>query len=100
MNDPAILVSVIGLVVAASSCVASIVTLVTNRGNHGEDSAEWRGRIDGKLDLLIGIKNDVDTVKDACRKNEKNIAVVDASTKSAHHRIDELAGELHGQKGA
>ena len=79
--------------ISLAACVTSILGLFFRRESHAEQDALWRGEVNGKLDVVCGIKQDVETLKMQCQQNAKDIAVVDASTKSAHHRIDEMIRE-------
>ncbi|MCI2048036.1 MAG: hypothetical protein LKJ90_10045 [Faecalibacterium sp.] len=79
--------------ISLAACITSILGLLFKQGRRNEEDALWRGEVNGKLDVVCGIKQDVEELKEACQQNARNIAVVDASTKSAHHRIDELARE-------
>ena len=77
--------------ISLAACLTSVVGLFSRRERYSEQDALWRGEVNGKLDVVCGIKQDVEALKSQCQQNAKEIAVVDASARSAHHRIDELA---------
>ncbi len=77
--------------ISLAACITSILGLLLKQDRRKEEDALWRGEVNGKLDVVCGIKQDVEELKEVCQENARNIAVVDASAKSAHHRIDELA---------
>lgn len=85
------------LTISLAGCITGIIGLLLTRDRRNEEDAVWRGEVNGKLDVVCGIKTDVEMLKTQCQQNAREIAVVDAGTKSAHHRIDELAQELHGK---
>lgn len=83
------------LAVSMVTCLTNLLGFVLSRDRRTEEDAIWRGEVNGKLDVVCGIKTDVDRLQEECRRTQKHIAVVEASAQSAHHRIDELARELH-----
>ena len=77
--------------ISLAACVTIILGLLLRRERHTEEEALWRGEVNGKLDIVCGIRQDVETLKAQNQQNARDIAVVDASARSAHRRIDELA---------
>lgn len=83
------------LLISLAACLTGVLGFVLNRDRRNEEDAMWRGEVNGKLDVVCGIKNDVEKLKDECRQTAKNVAVVDAGNKSAHRRIDALEREVY-----
>lgn len=81
--------------ISLAACLTGILGFVLNRDRRNEEDALWRGEVNGKLDVVCGIKGDVEKLKEECRQNARDVAVVDAGAKSAHHRIDALEREIH-----
>lgn len=85
----------VALVISMVACLSNLLGFVLSRDRRNEEDAIWRGEVNGKLDVVCGIKTDVDRLQEECRRTQKHIAVVEASAQNAHHRIDELAREVH-----
>ena len=91
--------TIAALLISLAACLANVLGVALSRDRRTEEDAIWRGEVNGKLDAVCGIKTDVQHLKEECRQNAKNVAVADASVKSAHHRIDELARQLQADAG-
>ena len=82
--------STAAVVISLVACITSVLGLWLRHDRHTEEEALWRGEVNGKLDVVCGIRQDVETLKTQCQHNATQIAVVAAEAKSAHLRIDEL----------
>lgn len=80
------LVTVIG-------CFVGLGGWLSGRDNRIESDSKWKGTIDAKLDVILGIDKRVTVLEGEVKEHSKAIAVMDQSTKSAHHRIDSLEGK-------
>lgn len=84
----------IGIVIALVGCFVGLAGWLAGRDKHISEDAEWRGCINAKLDVIVGIKNDMESIKLTLSEHGEKIASVDSSTKQAHHRIDEINRKL------
>ncbi|MDE6635949.1 MAG: hypothetical protein K2K09_05010, partial [Lachnospiraceae bacterium] len=62
---------------------------VHNRDKRLSADAEWRGQVNGKLDVIVGIRNDVDRMDEKLADYGERISKVEASVKQAHKRLDD-----------
>ena len=49
----------------------------------------FRSEINAKLDIITGVKTDVSDLQDEVNDLGKKVVIIEQSTKSAHHRLDE-----------
>ncbi|WP_418433867.1 hypothetical protein [Anaerotignum lactatifermentans] len=56
-----------------------------------EKDAAWRGGVDAKLDMILGMQKDLEGIKASLKDHEGRLSAVESSAKSAHHRLDEYA---------
>ncbi|HEX3037952.1 MAG TPA: hypothetical protein VHO94_03050 [Oscillospiraceae bacterium] len=88
----------ISIIVALVGCFVGLAGWLSGRDKHISDDAEWRGCINAKLDVIVGIKEDMESIKLTLSEHGEKIASVDSSTQQAHHRIDEINRKLGGNK--
>ena len=82
--DISILIAVIGGFVGVGGWLSG-------RDKRVGHDAEWRGGVNAKLDVIVGIKKDVDFLRGEIINHEGRLVAVESSTKQAHHRIDDVA---------
>lgn len=80
----------VGTIIALVGCFVGLAGWLGGRDKHIENDAEWRGSVNAKLDVIVGIKTDVESIKVTLSEHGEKLASVDASAKQAHKRIDEL----------
>lgn len=80
----------IGIGIALVGCFVGLAGWLSGRDRRIDTSAEWRGQVNAKLDMIVGIKTDVAEL--ACKVGDhgERIKAVEESTASAHKRIDEI----------
>ncbi len=83
----------ITVLVAVIGCLAAVLGVIITRDKRIAEDGEWRGSVSAKLDTIIGIRRDVDDIKDIQHDHAERISAVEQSAKSAHHRIDEMRRE-------
>jgi len=69
--------------IALIGCFVGLAGYLSGRDKKIVNDAEWKGTVNTKLDLIIGVNQTV-------INHEKRLTEVEQSTKSAHHRIDGL----------
>ena len=87
----------LGPLIALIGCFVGLAGWLSNRDKRTDKDAEWRGTVTGKLDgiqlSVSGMQGRQDKMDDKVDEVDKRLTRVEESTKSAHHRIDKLAGE-------
>lgn len=79
----------ISLIIAVVGCAVGLGGFMRGRDSKIITDAEWKGTVNAKLDTIIGIRKDVDDLSKDVSVLGKQVAVVEASVKSAHHRLDQ-----------
>ena len=85
----------IGIAIGVIGCVVGVLGWVAGRDKRITSDAQWRGSVDAKLDLIVGIRSDVDRIDRTVDNHGERLAKVEASSSQAHHRIDEI---IKGEK--
>lgn len=96
----------IGLLCTVLGAILALAGWLGNRDKKIANDSEWKGIVNTKLDLAIGIRKDFDALS---KKHEDDVSALDArirtqgndlaavkeSAKSAHKRLDDIEHELH-----
>lgn len=90
-------IEVISVVFGIVGMFVGLAGWLGGRDNHVSNDAEWRGSVNAKLDVIVGIKSDMESIKVTLSEHGEKIATVDASTKQAHHRIDEINKKIESR---
>lgn len=53
----------ISLLIAIIGCVVGVAGWVTRRDSKTETDAEWRGAVNAKLDMILGMKTELEQMK-------------------------------------
>ncbi|WP_101698490.1 hypothetical protein [Clostridium minihomine] len=80
----------LGTIIALVGCFVGLAGWLTGRDKRVANDAQWRGSVDAKLDLIVGIKSDVAKLDTTVGNHSERLAKVESSTAQAHHRIDEI----------
>lgn len=83
----------IGLLIALIGCFVGLAGWLSARDKRTGDDREWRGEVNAKLDVIVGIKADVERVEKTTNCHGERLAKVEASATQAHKRIDRLEGK-------
>ncbi|GAB1476257.1 hypothetical protein MASR2M70_10910 [Bacillota bacterium] len=81
----------IGTVMIMLSVVGSFVGLAgyqANRDKKNMGDAEWKGEINAKLDVILGINPRIDKMEEKIEKHETAIEILKGKADSAHLRLD------------
>ncbi|MEG0165838.1 hypothetical protein [Anaerorhabdus sp.] len=79
----------LGLLFAIIGCFIGLAGWISNRDKKIANDSEFKGAVNAKLDVVLGIKTELKELKDDIKEISEKVVLVDASTKSAHKRIDE-----------
>ncbi len=82
----------IGLLLALLGGLVGIAGWISGRDKKLSRDAEWRGSVNAKLDLIVGISHDVEKLQIAITDHEGRICTLEHGLKSVHYRIDEMVG--------
>ena len=74
---------------AVIGTLVGVAGWVRGRDNDKSKDAEWKGGVNAKLDVIVGISREVDGLQKGYQNHEGRLCAVENSTKSAHHRMDE-----------
>lgn len=80
----------ISTLIAIVGCFVGLCGWLSGRDKRVANDAKWRGSVDAKLDLIVGIKADVERIDKTINNHGERLAKVEASASQAHHRIDEI----------
>ncbi len=81
----------LGVLIAVIGCLVGLAGWLTGRDKKITGDAEWRGEVNAKLDVIVGIRSDVDTLDKKVGDLTERTAKVEASAASAHKRLDGIA---------
>ncbi|MEG0165765.1 hypothetical protein [Anaerorhabdus sp.] len=79
----------LGLLFAIIGCFVGLAGWISNRDKKIANDSEFKGSVNAKLDMMLGIKTEINEIKDDYKGLSEKVVLVEASTKSAHKRIDE-----------
>lgn len=100
-NILSIAISVIGSIVTIITVIVAVLTFYFARKKDAENNAEWKGGLNTDLryirDGIDDLKHDNKDIKENIRELDRRVTLVEASAKSAHHRLDDMQrkGERH-----
>lgn len=80
----------ISAIIAIVGCVVGVMGFFAGRDKRITTDAKWRGSVDAKLDLIIGLRTDVDRLDRTLNNHSERLAKVESSAQQAHRRLDEL----------
>lgn len=83
----------LGTIIAVVGCFVGLAGWLSGRDKRVAQDAQWRGSVDAKLDLIVGIKSDVARLDATVSNHSERIAKAESSAAQAHHRIDEIVNK-------
>lgn len=84
----------LGALIAVLGCFVGLYGWLAGRDKKVAGDAQWRGSVDAKLDLIVGIKSDVAKLDAVVGSHSERLAKVESSAAQSHHRIDELCDKI------
>lgn len=88
---------IISILIAMVGCFVGLAGWLSKRDGKIATDAEWKGMINTKLDLIVGIKDDVKCLETKITEVEsghgERIRAVEEVAKSAHKRLDTMEGK-------
>lgn len=83
----------LGMMLAVIGGLVGVGGWFSGRDKNLSNDAEWRGGVNAKLDIIVGIKQDVEDLHKDVKGHEGRLAAAESSAKQAHKRLDE---HIHG----
>ena len=78
------------VLIAIVGCFVGLAGWLHARDSKISNDAEWKGNVNAKLDMAIGLRKDHDELEEKHNSNTERIGRVEESTKAAHRRIDTI----------
>ncbi len=79
----------IGIMVSIIGCFVGLAGWLVSREKRVAGDAEWRGSVNAKLDVIVGMRDALTRVEEQVKDIAQRLAKTEASTQQAHQRIDE-----------
>lgn len=83
----------ISLLITLVGCFVGLAGWLSGRDKKIIGDAQWRGSIDAKLDMVVNQGKTLDKMDGKIDTITERMVAVEASTKQAHKRIDEMGGK-------
>ncbi|MDP4109318.1 MAG: hypothetical protein Q8878_04740 [Bacillota bacterium] len=80
----------VSMLIAIAGCFIGLAGWLSGRDKKIAGDAEWRGEINGKLNMILGMSGDIKSLGDEQRKHGERLTAVEESAKQAHKRLDRL----------
>ena len=88
----------IGTLIAVVGCFVGLAGWLAGRDKRIVNDAEWRGTVNTKLDIIVvGIKSEVEEIKNTVGNHGERITAVESSAIQAHKRIDEISEKIENK---
>ena len=78
----------LSVLIAIAGCFVGLAGWLHSRDTKISEDAEWKGMVNAKLDMAIGLRIDHDELEDKYNVLNERVGRVEESTKAAHKRID------------
>lgn len=76
-----IVVTTISLIIGLVGCLVGVAGHLRNKDSKTESDAEWKGSVNAKLDIIVGLKSDVEEIKGVTQDHETRITVLELKKK-------------------
>jgi len=78
------------VLIALIGCFVGLAGWLSGRDKRIANDAEWRGEINGKLNMILGLSSDVKCLETEQKQHGERLTAVESSAKQAHLRIDRI----------
>ena len=82
----------ISILIAIIGCFVGLGGWLKGRDGKIATDAEWKGTVNAKLDVIVGIGQNVKEIDIKVNAHDSRITALEQSTKSAHHRLNKIEG--------
>lgn len=83
-----IVVTTVSLIIGLVGCMVGVAGWLRNKDNKTESDAEWKGSVNAKLDIIIGLQSDMGKVKSIAQDHETRITVLEIANKEKKRSSD------------
>lgn len=83
----------VGFLCTIIACFIGLAGWLRGRDAKISNDSEWKGMVNAKLDVIVGIKTKVEDLEDHVRQHDTKLEVLDNKVNRAHERIDEMEGK-------
>ncbi len=80
----------ISILIAVIGCFVGLGGWLKGRDGKIATDAEWKGNVNAKLDVIVGINQNVKELDDKINLQDTKIASLESSYKSLHKRVDKM----------
>ena len=80
----------ISILIAVIGCFVGLGGWLKGRDGKIATDAEWKGTVNAKLDVIVGINQNVKELDDKINLQDTKIASLESSYKSLHKRVDKM----------
>lgn len=80
----------ISLIIAAIGCAVGIFGWVLNHDKRVSSEARWRGEVNTKLDVIVGLRSDVAKLEKKVSEHAERICVVEAGVAQVREQVGAL----------
>ena len=84
----------IGLLIAIIGCFIGLAGWLSSRDKKLSTDSEWKGMVNTKLDLAIGIRQDHEELRQRVTKNEKQTAGMQHDIDNLRHDVNTLSKQV------
>jgi hypothetical protein len=84
----------LSVLIAIAGCFVGLAGWLHSRDTKISEDAEWKGMVNAKLDMAIGLRKDHDQLDDKHNELNERVGRVEESTKAAHRRIDSVESKI------
>ena len=84
----------IGLLIAIIGCFIGLAGWLTSRDKKLSNDSEWRGMVNTKLDLAIGIRQDHEELRGRVTKLEKNSTGMQHDIENSRQDIENIKKQI------
>ena len=81
----------IGLLISLIGCLLAIAGWLANREKRVAGDAEWRGCVNAKLDVIVGMKDDLTRVEAEVKEFSERLTRAEYGVEQLTRRMTELA---------
>lgn len=79
----------IGLLISVIGCLIALAGWLANREKRVAGDAEWRGSVNAKLDVIVGMKDDLTRLETEVKEFSERLTRAEAGVAQVNQRIDE-----------
>lgn len=79
----------VGILLAIIGGFVGLAGWQSSKDKSTKEDAEWKGQVNGKLDIIAGISTDVDKLTVKSEKLTERIVRLEASSEAIHRRLDD-----------